>query len=139
MATNIPPHNLGEVIDGTLYLIKHPEAEVHDIMQLIKGPDFPTKAVICGTSGIYQAYKTGRGRIVVRSRATVEEDHHRIVVTEIPYQVNKSMLVESIANLWREKRVEGITGLRDESGKNGMRIVIEFRRDANGQVILNQL
>ena len=139
MATNVPPHNLGEVIDGTLHLIKNPEATVNDLMTFIKGPDFPTQGIICGTSGIYNAYRTGRGRIVVRARAVVEEEKHRIVVTEIPYQVNKSMLVESMANLVKDKKVEGITAIRDESGKAGMKIVIDFRRDANGAVILNQL
>ena len=139
MATNVPPHNLGEVIDGTLYLIKNPEATVNDLMTFIKGPDFPTQGIICGTSGIYNAYRTGRGRIIVRARAVIEEEKHRIVVTEIPYQVNKSMLVESIANLVKDKKVEGITAIRDESGKAGMKIVIDFRRDANGAVILNQL
>ena len=139
MATNIPPHNLGEVIDGTIYLMDNPDATVTDLMQYIKGPDFPTKAMICGTSGIYNAYSTGHGKVIVRARATVDEEHHNIVVTEIPYMVNKSMLVESIANLAKDKRVEGITALRDESGKAGMRIVIEYRHDANGEVILNQL
>ncbi len=139
MATNIPPHNLGEVIDGTIYYMKHPDATVADLMTFIKGPDFPTAAMICGTSGIYQAYQTGRGRIIVRAQAEVDEKKRRIVVTEIPYQVNKSMLVESIAELVKDKRVEGITALRDESGKAGMKIVIEYKRDANGQVILNQL
>ena len=139
MATNVPPHNLGEVIDGTLHLIKNPDATVNDLMTFIKGPDFPTHGIICGTSGIYNAYRTGRGRIIVRARAVVEEEKHRIVVTEIPYQVNKSMLVESIANLVKDKKIDGITAIRDESGKAGMKIVIDFRRDANGAVILNQL
>ena len=139
MATNIPPHNLGEVIDGTIYFMKHPDATVPDLMTFIKGPDFPTSAMICGTTGIYQAYQTGKGRIIVRARAEVDEKKRRIVITEIPYQVNKSMLVESIADLVKDKRVEGITALRDESGKAGMKIVIEYKRDANGQVILNQL
>ncbi len=139
MATNVPTHNLGEVIDGTIYYMRHPDATVSDLMTFIKGPDFPTAAIICGTSGIHHAYETGKGKIIVRARAIVEEDKHRITVTEIPYQVNKSMLVESIADLVKDKRVEGITALRDESGKAGMKIVIEYRRDANGQVILNQL
>lgn len=139
MATNVPPHNLGEVIDGTLHLIKNPDASVADLMTFIKGPDFPTNGIICGTSGIYNAYRTGRGRIIVRARATVEEDKRRIVITEIPYQVNKSMLVESMANLVKDKKIEGITAIRDESGKAGMKIVVDFRRDANGAVILNQL
>ena len=139
MATNVPPHNLGEVIDGTIYFMKNPDATVTELMTFIKGPDFPTAGIICGTSGIYQAYQTGKGRIIVRARAEVDENKRRIIVTEIPYQVNKSMLVESIANLVKDKRVEGITEIRDESGKAGMKIVIEYRRDANGQVILNQL
>ena len=139
MATNIPTHNLREVIDGTVFLIDNPDAETKEIMQYIKGPDFPTHGIIYGSSGIYKAYTTGKGKVSVRARCEVDEDKHRIVVTEIPYMVNKSMLVESIANLHKEKRVEGITALRDESGRAGMRIVIEYRRDANGQVILNQL
>ncbi len=139
MATNIPPHNLGEVIDGTLYLMDHPDAEVSDLMEYIKGPDFPTRATIYGTAGIRQAYKTGRGKVMVRAKCEVDEDKHRIVVTEIPYQVNKSSLVESIAELHKAKRVDGITALRDESDYRGMKIVIEYRRDVNGQILLNQL
>ena len=139
MATNIPTHNLSEVIDGTVFLIDNPEADVREIMAYIKGPDFPTKGIIYGSMGIYKAYATGRGKVSVRARCEVDEAHHRIIVTEIPYMVNKSMLVESIANLHKEKRIEGITALRDESGRAGMKIVIEYRRDANGQVILNQL
>ncbi len=138
MATNIPPHNLGEVIDGTVYYIDHPEATVAELMQYIKGPDFPTRATIYGNQGIIEAYTTGRGRIMVRSKAEVQEDKHRIIVTEIPYAVNKSQMVESMADLVKEKRVEGVTAIRDESGRAGMRIVIEYRRDANGQIILNQ-
>ena len=139
MATNIPPHNLGEVIDGAIHLMDNPDATVVDLMQYIKGPDFPTKATIYGTAGIFEAYSTGRGHIKVRARAEVEEDHRRIIITEIPYMVNKSQLVESMANLVKDKRIEGITEIRDESGRRGMRIVIEYRRDANGQIILNQL
>ena len=139
MATNIPPHNLGEVIDGTVHLIDHPDATLQDLMQFIKGPDFPTGALICGTSGIYSAYATGKGKIMVRARCEIEEEKHRIVVTEIPYQVNKAELVKQIAECHKDKRVEGITGLRDETGSDGMRIVIEYRRDANGEVVLNQL
>lgn len=140
MATNIPPHNLGEVIDATLYFMRHPKADVAELMNYIKGPDFPTKAIICGSNGIYHAYQTGKGKIIVRSRAKIEEEHHRIVFTEIPYMVNKAMLVESIANCYKDKKVDGITGLRDESdGKKGIRIVVDYRRDANPQVILNQL
>ena len=139
MATNIPPHNLSEVIDGTIHLMEHPDAGVAELMQYIKGPDFPTAATVYGLGGIRQAYETGRGRVMVRAKANIEENKHRIIVTEIPYQVNKAMLVESIANLVRDKRIEGITGIRDESGRHGMRIVIECRRDANLEVILNQL
>ena len=139
MATNIPPHNLGEVIDGTIYLMEHPDASVSDLMAFIKGPDFPTRAMICGSMGIREAYETGRGKLTVRARAEVEEDKHRIVITEIPYQVNKSTLVEAMAECHKDKRIEGITDIRDESGRAGLRIVVEYRRDANGQVILNQL
>ena len=139
MATNIPPHNLGEVIDATIYRIENPECTVPELMQYVKGPDFPTYATIYGTSGILQAYTTGRGRITVRAKANVEEDKHRIIITEIPYGVNKSMLCKAIADLVNDKRIEGITDMRDESGRDGMRIVIEYRRDANGQIILNQL
>ena len=139
MATNIPPHNLGEVIDGTIYLMDNPDASVADLMQYIKGPDFPTYATIYGTAAIIEAYNTGRGKVKVRSKAEVDEDKHQIIVTEIPYQVNKSMLVESIANLVKEKRVEGITDIRDVSGRNGLKIIIDYRHDANGQIILNQL
>ncbi len=139
MATNIPPHNLGEVIDATIYRMDNPECEVLDLMDYIKGPDFPTSATVYGVNGIIQAYTTGRGRVMVRAKAEVDEDHHRIIVTEIPYGVNKSTLVEVIAGLGKDKRIDGLTEIRDESGRDGMRIVIEHRRDANGQVILNQL
>ena len=139
MATNIPPHNLGEVIDATIYRMDNPESTVAELMEYVKGPDFPTYATIYGVNGIIQAYTTGKGHIKVRAKAEIEEDKHRIIITEIPYQVNKSVLCEAIAALAREKRVEGITDMRDESGRDGMRIVIEYRRDANGQVILNQL
>ena len=139
MATNIPPHNLGEVIDATIYRMDNPESTVAELMEYVKGPDVPTYATIYGVNGIIQAYTTGKGHIKVRAKAEIEEDKHRIIITEIPYQVNKSVLCESIAALAREKRVEGITDMRDESGRDGMRIVIEYRRDANGQVILNQL
>ena len=139
MATNIPTHNLTEVIDGTLYMMDHPEADTMELMQYIKGPDFPTGAIIYGTAGILEAYATGRGHINVRARTEIDEESHRIVATEIPYGVNKSLLVESIANLVKDKRIDGITALRDESGRNGMKIVIEYRRDINPQVLLNQL
>ena len=139
MATNIPTHNLGEVIDGTLAMMDNPNITVPELMQYIKGPDFPTYATIYGTRGILKAYETGRGRIAVRATAEIEEEHRRIVFTEIPYMVNKSMLVASVADLVKDKRIDGITDLRDESGRGGMRIVVEYRRDANPQVILNQL
>lgn len=142
MATNIPPHNLGEVIDGIIEVIDNPEVTIDELMQFIKGPDFPTGANILGRQGIREAYRTGRGKIIVRSQAEIEEDKNgrqRIVVTEIPYQVNNARLVEKIAELVKEKRVEGISDLRDEYGKEGIRIVIEIKKDANANVILNQL
>ena len=139
MATNVPPHNLGEVIDGTIYLMENPDCTVEDLMQYIQGPDFPTYATIYGKRGIIDAYTTGRGRVHVRSKAKIEEEHRRIIITEIPYMVNKSMLVKSMADLVKDKRIEGITDIRDESGRGGMRIVVEYKRDANAQIILNQL
>lgn len=142
MATNIPPHNLREVIDATCCLIDNPEAGLEDICQYVKGPDFPTGGVIMGRSGIRAAYATGKGKILVRARAEVEEwkdGRYRIVITEIPYMVNKARLVESIANLHKDKRVDGITDLRDESDRTGMRVVVELRRDVNPQIVLNQL
>ena len=142
MATNIPPHNLGEVIDGIIEVIDNPEVTIDELMQFIKGPDFPTGANILGRQGIREAYRTGRGKIIVRSQAEIEEDKNgrqRIIVTEIPYQVNNARLVEKIADLVKEKRVEGISDLRDEYGKEGIRIVIEVKKDANANVILNQL
>ena len=139
MATNIPPHNLAEVVDGTVYRIDNPECSVDELMEYIKGPDFPTAAIIYGSKGIKDAYTTGRGKVYVRARAEIEEEHKRIIFTEIPYMVNKAQLMESIGNLYREKKIEGITGIRDESGRDGMRIVVEYRRDANSEYILNQL
>ena len=139
MATNIPPHNLREVIDATIFRMDNPESTVDELMEYIKGPDFPTYATIYGVNGIRQAYTTGKGHIMVRSRATVEEDHRRIIFTEIPFGVNKSMLCESIAQCVKDKKIEGITELRDESGRDGMRIVVEYRRDVNPQILLNQL
>ena len=139
MATNIPPHNLTEVVDGTIYRIDNPECTVDDLMQYIKGPDFPTAAIIYGSRGIREAYETGKGRVYIRARAEIDEEKHQIIFTEIPYMVNKSMLVETIANLHREKKIEGLTSLRDESGRGGMRIVVDYRRDANSEYILNQL
>ena len=141
MATNIPPHNLGEVIDAISYIIKNPDAELDEIMQYIKGPDFPTAGIIMGYSGIRSAYATGRGKIILRGKAEIEEfkGRNRIVVTEIPYGVNKANLIMSMADLVKDKRVEGISGLRDESDRKGMAIIIELKRDANPQVVLNQL
>ncbi len=143
MATNIPPHNLGEVIDGINSVIDNPEITIDELLKYIKGPDFPTAAKIIGKKGIRDAYRTGRGRIIVRSEATIEEMHgnrHRIVITEIPYQVNKARLVEKIADLVKEKRIDGISFLQDESGREEpVRIVIELKRDANPNVVLNQL
>ncbi len=142
MATNIPPHNLSEAIDGVVTLIDNSEADVEDIMKHIKGPDFPTGAIIMGKEGIKSAYKTGRGRIKVRAKVKIEgisKGRQQIIVTEIPYQVNKARLVEKIAELVRNKRIEGISDLRDESDRKGMRIVIELRRDVNANVVLNQL
>ena len=141
MATNIPPHNLGEVIDGVEMLIDNPEVTVKELMTVIKGPDFPTSGIIKGTEGIREAYETGRGRVIVRAKAEIEEEKGRqkIIVTEIPYQVNKAKLVENIADLVKDKKIVGISDLRDESDRDGMRIVIEIKKDANANVILNQL
>ena len=141
MATNIPPHNLSEVIDGTVMLIDSPESTILDLMSKIKGPDFPTAATIMGKSGIREAYETGKGKIVVRAKADIEEEHgrHKIVVTEIPYQVNKAKLIENIADLVKDKKINGISDLRDESDREGMRIVIELKKDANPSVVLNLL
>ena len=142
MATSIPPHNLGETIDATVHLIDNPECSVEDLMNYVKGPDFPTSAIIMGKENIAEAYRTGRGKVKVRSRAIIEElpkGRQQIVVTEIPYQVNKARLVERIAELVKEKKLEGISDLRDESNRNGMRIVIELKRDANANIVLNNL
>lgn len=142
MATNIPPHNLSETIDGVITLIDNSEAEIKDIMKNIKGPDFPTGAIIMGKEGIREAYNTGRGIIKIRAKAKIEETgkgRQHIIVTEIPYQVNKARLIEKIAELVRDKKIEGISDLRDESDRKGMRIAIELRRDTNANVVLNQL
>ncbi|MEF0942291.1 DNA gyrase subunit A [Rhizobium sp. BR 362] len=142
MATNIPPHNLSEVIDGCIALIDNPAIELPEMMQIIPGPDFPTGAKILGRAGIRSAYETGRGSIVMRGVATIEPmrgDREQIIITEIPYQVNKATMIEKMAELVREKRIEGISDLRDESDRQGYRVVIELRRDANAEVILNQL
>lgn len=142
MTTNIPPHNLSEVINAVICVLDNPNAELEDLMEYIKGPDFPTRGIIMGRSGIRAAYATGRGRICLRGRTQIEEfgqNRTRIVVTELPYQVNKSRLIENIADQVKDKRLEGISGLRDESDRDGMRIVIELKRDANAQVVLNRL
>jgi len=142
MATNIPPHNLREVIDGIIAMIDNPDISIEGLCEYIKGPDFPTAGIIMGLSGIRSAYETGRGKIVMRARSEIEQmsgDRQRIVVTELPYQVNKARLIEKIAELVKDKRVEGISGLRDESDRDGMRMVIELKRDVNANVILNQL
>ena len=143
MATNIPPHNLREVIDACVCVLDDPECELADLMKYIKGPDFPTKGIIMGRSGIRQAYLTGRGRVVIRARTEFEEygrdGRTRIIVTELPYQVNKRQLIKAIADQVHDKRLEGISDLRDETDRNGMRIVIELKRDANPQVVLNRL
>ena len=142
MATSVPPHNLGEVIDATIQLIDNPECTVEDLMQNIQGPDFPTSAIIMGKESIADAYRTGRGKVKVRARAFIEElakGRQQIVVTEIPYQVNKAKLVERIAELVKDKKLEGISDLRDESNRQGMRIVIELKRDANANIVLNNL
>ena len=142
MATNIPPHNLREVIDGILHLIDNPESEISDLMQFIKGPDFPTSGQIVGMNGIRDAYMTGRGAIRMRAVTYIDQlpnGKPRILITELPYQVNKARLIEQIADLVRNKTIDGITDLRDESDRDGMRIVIEMRRDVNAEVVLNQL
>lgn len=142
MATNIPPHNLGEVIDGLCLLIDNPDCEIEDLIKYIKGPDFPTGGMIMGKNGIYSSYRTGRGMIKMRAQTVIEEDkrgRERIVITEIPYQVNKARLVEKIADLVKEKKIEGISDIRDESNREGMRIAIDLKKDISSQIILNLL
>jgi DNA gyrase subunit A len=143
MATNVPPHNLGEVIDGTIHLIENPKASVADLMQFIKGPDFPTAATICGYNAIKSMYETGRGLLKVRGKAVIEEDDKSgkevIIITEIPYALNKSSLIEKMAELVREKQIEGISDIRDESDKDGIRVVIELKKGVMGRVMLNNL
>ena len=142
MATNIPPHNLKEVIGACICVLENPDAELSDLMEHVTGPDFPTRGIIMGRAGIRSAYATGKGRVVIRSRTEIEEygqGRYRIIVTELPYQVNKRTLIENIADQVRDKRLDGISGLRDESDRNGMRIVIELKKDANTQVVLNRL
>ena len=145
MATNIPPHNLAEVIDGTIAMIDNPEISIEDLMNYIPAPDFPTGGIIMGRAGIRKAYRTGQGSIIIRSKCEIEEygtggnTRSRIIVTELPYQVNKAQLIETIANMVRDKRLEGISDIREESGREGLRIVIECKKDANAQVVLNTL
>ncbi|MBR2315014.1 MAG: DNA gyrase subunit A, partial [Clostridia bacterium] len=142
MATNIPPHNLGEVIDGMCHYIDNPDASLEDLMQFIKGPDFPTAGIVMGRAGIRAAYGTGRGKIVVRARTEIVEGkngRYQIVVSELPYQVNKRRLIEAIADLVKDKKIEGIADINDYSNREGMRLVIDLKRDANAQVVLNQL
>ena len=143
MATNIPPHNLNEVIDATLLVMDEPDATVVQLMEKVPGPDFPTAGIINGTQGIFQAYTTGRGRVHIRARHHIEDidgkGKEAIVVTELPYQVNKARLIEKIADLVRDKKIEGITELRDESDKDGLRVVIELRRDMLPEVVMNNL
>lgn len=142
MATNMPPHNLGEVADATVQLIENPDISIKEISRIIKGPDFPTGGIICGREGIKEAYETGRGKLIVRAKAIIEKQQGKkdsIVVTEIPYQVNKSNLIQTAASLVQNKKIEGITDIRDESDKDGIRIVIEIRRDVEPQIILNSL
>ncbi|MEE1562586.1 MAG: DNA gyrase subunit A, partial [Alphaproteobacteria bacterium] len=142
MATNIPPHNLGEVIDACCACIDNPEISIEDLMAHVKGPDFPTGGIILGRAGIHSAFHTGRGSVILRAKTAIEEirkDREAIVVTEIPYQVNKSRLVERIAEVARDKLVEGIADLRDESDRHGVRVVVEIKRDAIAEVVLHQL
>ena len=142
MATNIPPHNLGEVIDATCALLDNPEISIDELIEHVPGPDFPTGGLIMGRTGIRQAYHTGRGSVVMRGRTTIEEirkDREAIVVTEIPYQVNKARMIERIAEMVRDKRIEGISDIRDESDRDGVRVVVEVKRDSMAEVVLNQL
>jgi DNA gyrase subunit A len=142
MATNIPPHNLGEVVNATIAMIDNPDISTIDLMQHIKGPDFPTGALIMGSGGILQAYETGNGKVIMRGECEIEEMAHgksRIVVSSLPYQVNKARLIEKMAELVNQRRIEGITDIRDESDRTGMRVVIELKRDVNSNIILNQL
>ena len=142
MATNIPPHNLREVIGAAVEVLDNPDATLDDLMRHVHGPDFPTKGIIMGRAGIRAAYATGRGKVTIRARTEFEEhgqNRVRIIVNELPYQVNKKMLIKNIAEQVKDKRLDDISDLRDESDRNGMRIVIELKRDANPQVALNKL
>src|ERR1039458_3696671 len=142
MATNIPPHNLTEIINATILLVNNPTTQLPEILKIVKGPDFPTYGIIHGKSGIFEAYKTGRGRFMMRAKAAIEtfnKDRQAIIVTEIPYQVNKSRLIERIAQLVNEKIIDDISDIRDESDRDGMRIVVELKRGGEPQIVLNQL
>src|SRR5581483_5637772 len=142
MATNIPPHNLTEILDATILLVNNPETSLKEILKIVKGPDFPTRGFIHGRSGIAEAYRTGRGRFTMRAKASIEnltKDRKAIIITEIPYQVNKANLVKRIADLVLDKVIDDISDVRDESGRDGMRIVVELKRGAEPQIILNQL
>src|SRR5262249_3282167 len=141
-ATNIPPHNLTEIVDATITLVNNPSATLPEILKFVQGPDFPTAGIIHGRAGILDAYKNGRGRFMMRARAAIEtfnKDRQAIVVTEIPYQVNKARLVERIAQLVNDKVIDDISDIRDESDRDGMRIVVELKRDGQPQLVLNQL
>src|SRR5690606_30295468 len=142
MATNVPTHNLGETVDAALLLLDNPNALTEELMEVLPGPDFPTGGIILGRAGIRSAYETGRGSVLVRGRVAVEEirkEREALIITELPYQVNKATMVEKIAELVRDKRIEGIADMRDESSREGMRVVIEIKRDALADVVLNQL
>ena len=142
MATNMPPHNLNEVIDAACHVIENPNTDYKQLMKFVKGPDFPTGGIICGREGIRDAYKTGRGKITIRAKVSIEKvkaNREHIIISEIPYQVNKSNLIKAIADLVQAKKVDGITDIRDESDKEGIRVVIELRRDIQPQIILNYL
>ena len=142
MATSIPPHNLSETMNACVKLIDDEETTIEDLIKIVKGPDFPTGAIIMGKKAIHDAYRTGQGKVIVRAKTEIEETkkgRNRIIVTEIPFQVNKARLIEKIAQLVRDKKIEGVSGIRDESNREGMRIVIELKRDANPQVTLNKL
>ncbi|MCM8758112.1 MAG: DNA gyrase subunit A, partial [Candidatus Omnitrophica bacterium] len=142
MATNMPPHNLGEVVDGLLYYLDHPDCQINELLRYIKGPDFPTGGIICGTEGIKEAYSTGKGKITLRAKVSVEHQKQAkdlIIISQIPFQVSKASLIEDIANLVETKKIEGISDIRDESDKEGLRIVIELKRDTEPQIVINQL
>jgi DNA gyrase subunit A len=142
MATNMPPHNLGEVVDATVHLIDHPDAEIKDLMKFVKKPNFPTNKIICDKKNITNTFKTGRGKVITRAKVAIESQKNgreNIIITEIPYQVNKSNLITAMAELVQDKKIEGISDIRDESDKDGIRVVIELKRDAEPQIVLNHL